>query len=332
MEQLAQEWSRRTEAPSLFIEWMQQLPETVRQNHPTLTMTLARTYALRAHPTDVAHARTILENLLERSDLGEGMRLQAIQRVADVAIRQHDYAGAEKWVERAQRITQSAPRSFYENPLQILAARIAWEQGQFPEALAALARTAIQNGGEGARFASWEGRAHASLGDIAAAAKAVQRGLEIARRENIRRAEAYNAVLLAEYELLRGNFAHAQRLAGRAFELAKNIGQPNLEAQALMVEAELAAAGLQIAEAQKLLFLAQDALTQPADDSSSHCYLLVSQARVAQMLPDWRRLYSLAQQIEYEAGVVQSRAPRHPVIGAMRLEAAWCCATAHYMH
>src|SRR5260370_35713268 len=247
MEQLAQEWSRRTEAPSLFIEWMQQLPETVRQNHPTLTMTLARTYALRAHPTDVAHARTILENLLERSDLGEGMRLQAIQRVADVAIRQHDYAGAEKWVERAQRITQSAPGSFYENPLQILAARIAWEQGQFPEALAALARPAIQNGGERARFAGWAGHAHASLGDIAAAAKAVQRGLEIARRENIRRAEAYNAVLLAEYELVRGNFSPSRRLADRALELAKIIGQPNPKAQALMVKAALPVTDMSLA-------------------------------------------------------------------------------------
>jgi len=332
MEQLAQEWSRRTEAPSLFIEWMQQLPETVRQKHPVLTMTLARAHALRAHPTDVNRARTILENLLKRRDLGEGMRLQAIQHVADVAIRQHDYAGAEKWVGQAQRITRSAPESFYANPLRILAARIAWEQGQFPEALAALARTALQSGADGARFASWEGRAHASLGDVAAAAKAVQRGLEIARLENIRRAEAYNAVLLAEYELLRGNFARAQRLAERAFELAKNIGQPNLEAQALMVEAELAAAGLQIVEAQKLLFLAQDALTQRADDSWSHCYLLVSQARVAQMQPDSRYLYSLAQQIEYEAGIVQSRSPRHPVVGAMRVEAAWCWATANYMH
>src|SRR5207244_1579512 len=71
MEQLAQEWSRRTEAPSLFIEWMQQLPETVRQNHPALTMMLARAHSLRAHSTDVDLARTILENLLKRSDLGE---------------------------------------------------------------------------------------------------------------------------------------------------------------------------------------------------------------------------------------------------------------------
>jgi len=332
MEQLAQEWSRRTEAPSLFVEWMQQLPETVRQDHPALTMTLARAHSLRAHSTDIDRARAILENLLKRRDLGEGVWLQAVRQVADVAIRQLDYTGAGKWVEQAQRITRSAPGSFDENPLQILAARIAWEQGQFPEALAALARATLQNGADGARFASWEGRVHASLGDVAAAAKAVQRGLEIARRENIRRAEAYNAVLLAEYELLRGNFARAQRLAERAFELAKNIGQPNLEAQALMVEAELAAVGLQIAEAQKLLFLAQDALTQRADDSWSHCYLLVSQARVAQMQPDSRHLYSLAQQIENEAGIVQSRSPRHPVVGAMRVEAAWCWATANYMH
>jgi transcriptional regulator with XRE-family HTH domain/tetratricopeptide (TPR) repeat protein len=332
MEQLAKEWSRRTEAPSLFIEWMLRLPDTVRQNHPVLIMILARAHALRAHPTDVNRARTILESLLKRRDLGDGVRLQAIRHVADVAIRQHDYAGAEEWVGQAQRITRSAPGSFHENPLQILAARIAWEQGQFPETLSALASPALQNGADGARFASWEGRAHASLGNFAAAAKAVQRGLEIARRENIRRAEAYNAVLLAEYELLRGNFARAQRLAERTFELAKNIGQPNLEAQALMVEAELAATGLQIAEAQKLLFLAQDALTQRADDSWSHCYLLVSQARVAQMQPDSRYLYSLAQQIEYEAAIVQSRSPRHPVVGAMRVEAAWCWATANYMH
>ncbi len=332
MEQLAQEWFRRTEAPSLFIEWMQQLPERVQQNHTALMVTLARALALRAHQADVNRARLILENLLMRSDLGDGVRLQAVQHAADVAIRQYDYAWAEKWVGQALQIARSAPGSFHESPLHVLAARIAWEQGHFPEALAALERSALQSSADGARLASWEGRAHASLGNIGAAAKAVQRGLEIARRENIRRAEAYNAVLLAEYELLRGNFARAQRLAGRAFELAKSIGQPNLEAQALMVEAELAAAGLQVAEAQNLLFLAQDALTQRADDSWSHCYLLVSQARVAQMLPDWRRLYSLAQQIEYEAGVVQSRAPRHPVIGAMRVEAAWCWATANYMH
>ncbi len=332
MEQLAQEWFRRAEAPSLFIGWMERLPEDIKQNHLMLKLVLARALSLRAHTGDTDHARVILQNLLARDNLSDGQRLQAMQHAADIAIRQHNYGEAIEWVQQAQRLVRSAPGIFDETPLQTLATRISWEQGQFQEALTALAGSTLHSGADGARLASWEGRAYASLGNFAAAAKAVQRGLEIARREHIRRAEAYNAVLLAEYELVRGNFSRSRRLADRALELAKIIGQPNLEAQALMVEAELAVTDLRVAEAQKFLSLAQDALTQRADDSWSHCYLLVSQARVAQMQPDWIRLYSLARFLEAEAKVMGSIVPRHPVVQAMRVEAAWCWATANYMH
>src|SRR5260370_14533044 len=109
-----------------------------------------------------------LQNMLARNNLSDGQRLQALQHAADIAIRQHNYVEAIEWVQQAQRLVRSAPGIFDKTPLQTLATRIFWEQGQFQEALTALAGSPLHSGSDGARLASLELRAYASLGTFAA--------------------------------------------------------------------------------------------------------------------------------------------------------------------
>lgn len=332
MEQLAQRWLRQTAPSAHLIEWMRRLPDKIVQQHPNLQLALARALTLRAQSTDLHQALNLLISLLKRSTLDSGIQWQAIRQVIDISIRQQDYVTAERWLGQASRLMQSAPGSYNEAPVRVLAARIAWEQGNFQGALKALEEVSVEGGADAARFASWKARSTASLGDIAAAAKAARQGLEIARREHIHRAEAFNAILLAEYELFRGNFTQTRRLAERAYDLAKIGDDSNLESQAFRVQAELAVAELRISEAEAALASAKNAVTRRADDTWNHVYILLSQARAAQAKPDWINLLSFARFLEDEANILQSRAQHHPLTGALGVEAAWCWAKANYIH
>lgn len=333
MEDVLAAAQRRGASLNRLIDWMAVLPESIPEAHPYLQLGLARALALRAASGDLDNAAKLHEHLLSSTGVSEAMLWQVLLHAADLAIRQLGYKRAEEMVSRAQALARSAPGSFDELALRVLHARIAWEQGDFQAALAWTSEVKPSPTMDGARLLSWLARAQASLGNLAEAVRSAGEALELSRREGLTRAEGYNCALLGDYETLRGRFSRARTMAERARSIAKDIGQPNLEAQALGVSAELSAAELRMEEASESLFEAQDALTQRQADPWSVGYLLISKGRVARARPNWLELCSLAQQIERETTETVARyAPRHPLVPAMYVEAAACWAAAGYFH
>ena len=94
-------------------------------------------------------------------------------------------------------------------------------------------------------------------------------------------AEAYNAALLAEYELAEGISTRARRLAERSAHVAESRGLANLQAQALAVQAETVAAQGDRHEADHLMAAAMNAVTERGDDAWTNAYLLLT-------YPAWR--------------------------------------------
>ena len=125
---------------------------------------------------------TTIETLLSLP-LSEGRRWSALNQGADVAIRELDYDRAAGFVTLAKDLFDGSAGSFDVQALDVLKARIYWEQSDFLAAKSALevARPGLDRV-ESARHSSWLARSHASLGDFARAAGAANRGIEIGRR------------------------------------------------------------------------------------------------------------------------------------------------------
>ena len=322
-----------SEAPARFIDWADRLPKVVATRFPMVLFGLVRALVLREGAGDLSRATATVETLLSLP-LSESHRWQALNQGADVAIRALDYTRAHYLVEEAERLFQTSAGSFDGQALDVLKARIYWEQCEFQAAKAAVE---VERPGaarvESARHASWQARAVGSLGDFASAVRAVNRGIEISRRSKAPRPEAYNTVLLAEYELVRGNLTRARRLAERSAHIADTLGLSNLRAQAMSVQAEAASAQGDPKEAHRLLDLATDEITKRGDDPWTNAYLLVTQARLARLQPRrWTQLWSLAQQLEDESLRLAARNQNHPVVGDLLVESAHCWMATGYSH
>jgi tetratricopeptide (TPR) repeat protein len=328
---LVELWLPTSEAPPSLVDWVERLPHEIASRHPMVLIGLARALALRAEAGDLTRATAAIEELLSHS-ITEGQRWQVLRMGADVAIRSLDYARATAFVEAAEHLLQRSAGSFDAQALGVLRSRIHWEQCEFDDARSALGSGLGSDQVEDARHSSWLGRASASLGDFATAARVVNQGIEQSRRSRSLRPEAYNAVLLAEYELVRGNLGRARRLAERSSYIADDRGLTNLRAQALGVQAEVASAQGLAKEGDRLLEMANNAVTERGDDAWANAYLLVVQARLARFQPKWAYLWSLAERIESEAVVLGRRAEHHPVVGALLIESAHCWAGSGYSH
>lgn len=322
-----------SEAPARVIDWADRLPDDVTAQFPMVLFGSVRALALREREGDLRRAKQTVEKLLSLP-LSEGQRWQALNQGADVSIRALDYSRALEFVEEAERLFKSSAGSFDAQALDVLKARIYWEQGEFEAAKAALESEGSGAARvESARHASWQARTAASLGDFAEAARAASRGIEISRRAKALRPEAYNTVLLAEYELVRGNLVRAHRLAERAAHIADSRGLTNLRAQALTVQAEAASARGDPKEAHRLLDLATNEVTKRGDDPWANAYRLVTQARLVRLQPrQWTQLWSLAQQLEDEALRLAARSQHHPVVGDLLIEGAHCWTATGYSH
>ncbi|MDA8357422.1 MAG: helix-turn-helix domain-containing protein [Actinomycetota bacterium] len=322
-----------SEAPARLVDWADSLPAEVAERFPMVLFGLVRALVLREQGGDLSRAKSTVERLLSLP-LSEGERWQALNQGADVAIRALDYARALDYVEKAERLFKTSAGSFDAQALDVLKARIYWEQGEFQAAKAAVE---VERSGaarvESARHASWQARADASLGDFASAVRAANRGIEISRRSRAPRPEAYNTVLLAEYELVRGNLSRARRLAERAAHMADTRGLTNLRAQALTVQAEGASAQGDPKDAHRLLDLATNEITKRGDDPWANAYRLVTEARLVRLQPrQWTQLWSLAQQLEDEALRLAARNQHHPVVGDLMVESAHCWTATGYSH
>jgi tetratricopeptide (TPR) repeat protein len=321
-----------SEAPTHVIDWVDRLPAEVTVQFPMVLFGVVRALALRARAGDLQKAMVTIQLLLSLT-LSEGQRWRALNQAADVAIRELDYDRAVGFVNLAEGLYESSAGSFDVQALDVLRARIHWEQSGFAAAKSALevVRPGLDRV-ESARHASWLARTHASLGDFARAAGAANRGIEIGRRSKAPRAEAYNLVLLAEYEIVRGNLSRARRFAERASQIADARSLTNLRAQALAAQADAASAQGESKEADRLLEMANDQVTARGDDPWTNAYLLVTQARLARFQPRWTQLWSLAQRLEMEAGVLASRAVNHPVVGDLLVESAHSLMATGYSH
>jgi transcriptional regulator with XRE-family HTH domain len=328
---LLPEWLRRAEAPSRIVDWLQQLPSAILSGKPSLTLALARSLALRGQTGDTETARSVLGELLLDESIGEGVRWAALSQAADVAIRACDYVEAQTYIDELEGLSAAAPGVFDAIELAVLAARAQWEQAKFEAADALLSPHSPSSDAAGARLSSWRARAFASLGDFVAAVEAARLGMNLSRTGRIPRAEAYNAVLLAEFELLRGNFPAAKKLVERALARIAGLGQPNLEAQALAVSAEAAAFQLRRSEAKQLIDEAERRIKKRSADRWGNAYLLITKARVARVQPERDQLSSLAGAMLVEAEILGRQSPDHPVIQALTVEAAWCWAAAGYV-
>lgn len=322
-----------SEASNPLIEWADRLPDQVSDRHPMVLFGLVRALALREHSGDLSRAMATVEHVLSLS-LTDGQRWQALNQGADVAIRALDYVRALDFLDDAERLFETSAGSFDGQALDVLKARIYWEQGEFLAARDALQKERPGTARvESARHASWQARVEASLGDFAAAARAANRGIEISRRTKAPRPEAYNTVLLAEYELVRGNLGRAHRLAERAAHLADSRGLPNLRAQALAAQAEAAAAQGDPKEAHRLLDFATDEVLKRGDDRWTNAYRLVTDARLVRLQPrQWTQLWSLAQSLQDEAYRLAAQNDNHPVVGDLLIESAHCWAATGYSH
>ena len=255
-----------SEAPSHLIDWFDRLPTDVVTEFPMVLFGLVRALALRARSGDLQRAMATIEMLLSLP-LSESQRWSALNQGADVAIRELDYERAVGFVTLAQDLFDGSAGSFDVQALDVLRSRIYWERSDFLAAKSALevARPGLDRV-ESARHASWLARTHASLGDFARAAGAANRGIEIGRRSKAPRSEAYNLVLLAEYEIVRGNLARARRFAEKASQIADARSLTNLRAQALAAQADAASAQGESKEADRLLEMANDQVTARGDD------------------------------------------------------------------
>jgi len=328
---LVEQWLPTSEVPANLIELVDRLPAGFAGRFPTVLFGLVRALALRAEAGDLKRAAASVEELLTLP-LTEGQQWQLLRLGADVAIRSLDYTQAIVYIEAADRLFERSAGSFDAQALAVLRARIHWEQCEFEDAREVLGSGGASDHVEDARHSSWLARASAALGDYATAARAVNRGIELSRRSRSLRPEAYNAVLLAEYELVRGNLSRARRLAERSSHIADERGLSNLHAQALGVQAEIASAQGEAKEADRLLEMAINAVTQRGDDAWANAYLLLVQARLARFQPRWPQLWSLAQSLENEAIALGERAEHHPVVGALLIESAHCWTASGYSH
>ena len=322
-----------SEAPTRLIDWADRLPDEITCRFPMVLFGLVRALVLREGSGDLTRAAATVERLLSLP-LSEGQRWQALNQGADVAIRALDYVRALDFIEEAERLFQTSAGSFDAQALDVLKARIYWEQGEFQAAKEAVEVERPQTSRvESARHASWQARAEASLGDFASAARAANRGIEISRRSKAPRPEAYNTVLLAEYELVRGNLGRARRLAERAAHIADTRGLVNLRAQALAAQAEAALAQGDSKEAHRLLDLATNEITKRGDDRWTNAYRLVTEARLVRFQPrHWTQLWSLAQQLQDEALRLAAQNRDHPVVGDLLIESAHCWTVTGYSH
>lgn len=328
---LVDEWMSTSEAPSYLVDWVDRLPDEVANRHPMVLFGFVRALALRGRAGDLKRAKDAVEKLLSLS-LSDGQRWQAVLQGADVAIRSTDYDRATMFVRAAESLLESSAGSFDPQAVRVLRTRIHWEQSEFEEARLTLGMGSTTGVVENARHASWVARVNASLGDYATAARAVSRGIDLSRGSNAPRAEAYNAALLAEYELARGNLTRARRLAERSAHVAESRRLANLRAQALAVQAETVAAQGERQEADRLLAAAVNSVTERGDDAWTNAYLLVTQSRLARFQPLWTQLWSLGQRLENEAAILRQRAGRHPVVGALLVESAHCWIATGYSH
>jgi tetratricopeptide (TPR) repeat protein len=322
-----------TEAQPILIEWTDKLPTAVSDQNPTVLFGLIRALVLRERAGDLSRAMATVGHLLSL-ELTEGQKWRALNQGADVAIRSLDYVQALDFVDEAERLFQTSAGSFDGQALDVLKARIYWEQGEFRAAKEAIETDRPgADRAESARHASWQARADASLGDFASAARAANRGIDISRRSKAPRPEAYNTVLLAEYELVRGNLGRAHRLAERAAHIADTRGLSNLRSQALAAQAEAAAAQGDPKEAHRLLDLATNEITKRGDDRWTNAYRLVSEARLVRLQPrQWTQLWSLAQQLQEEALRLAAQNESHPVVGDLLIESAHLWTATGYSH
>jgi transcriptional regulator with XRE-family HTH domain len=321
------------EAPPRFIDWADRVPDEVALRFPSVLFGLVRGLALREASGDLARASAVIERLLSLP-LSDGQQWQAINLGTDIAIRSLNYDRALGLIDVAQSLLQTSAGSFDATALDVLRARIAWERSEFEQARAAMEpeRRGATNV-DSARRTSWQARTFASLGDFGSAAAAANRGIEISRQSKSSRSEAYSAVLLAECELVRGNFVRARRMAERCAQIADSLGLSNLQSQALSAQAEAAAAQGDPKEGHRLLDLATDEITRRGDDPWTNAYRLVTQARLVRLQPRlWTQLWSLAQQLEDEASILGTRNPHHPVIGYLLVESAHSWTTTGYAH
>ena len=175
---LVEQWLPTSEAPAYLIDWVDRLPSETASRFPMVLFGLVRALALRAGAGDLTRAAASVEELLTHS-LTEGQRWQILRLGADVAIRRLDYGQATAFVEAADQLLQLSAGSFDPRALGVLRSRIHWEQCEFDDARSALGLGTGGDQVEDARHFSWLGRASASLGDYATAARVVNQGIEL---------------------------------------------------------------------------------------------------------------------------------------------------------
>lgn len=332
MIRLIDEWQLRAEAPAKIIAWAESLPEEVTNRLPRLQLGIARARAYRAASGDLVLASALLDRLLADFETPESLRWKALQQSADIAIRTGQYERAVGYVVRADDLARTSAGVFDRESLDVLRARVAWEQCSFEEAAQQIRESVAPATSHGARRMSWLARSLASLGNYPEASAAARRGREIAKLIESPRSDAYASILLADYELLRGNLGRATRLADRTTEIGHRLGYGSLEIQGLCMGAEILAARGEHHEAGRRLEAAREVITERQEDPWANAYLLVSQSRLARAQPRWPALWSMAQLLEREAFALSSRGPRHPVVGAILVEAAHCWVAAGYAH
>jgi transcriptional regulator with XRE-family HTH domain/tetratricopeptide (TPR) repeat protein len=331
---LARDWlnQRSNATPDEVIRSVEALDEREIGKAPDLVIALVRALALRGTSGDLERANEMSRGLLARRDLSAPILWEAFQQAADLAIRLRDYAHVSQYVDRAKALAESSAGVFRREPLAVLVARAAWEQSLFMDAEAALKDVEIEATVHGARVASWKARIHAALGDIPSAVRAAEAGIQAAVSSKNNRAEAYNSVLLAELEVMRGAHQQARRLAERARGLAEEVQQTDVVAQSLAVLADLAAARRAPEQAWGYIAQARERVSGRGNQAWAHAYLLVAEGKVMRTSSDWVRLVSTAQMLEGEARRVTPFAPAHPVVSLLLVEAAWCWAAVGYSH
>ena len=318
--------------PEDVIRGVDSLEDQEIEGNPELVLALARALALRGSSGDLERANQRIRNLVARDELSAPVLWEALQQAADLAIRLREYARVPEYLDRSQGLADSSVGVFRREPLAVLLARAAWEQSLFRDAEAALHGVDIEGTVHGARVASWKARIYAALGDIPAAARAAELGLQAAVASKNLRAEAYNSVLLAELEVMRGAHQRAKRLAERARSLADEVQQSDVAAQSLAVLADLATARRAPEEALGYIAQAKERVSSRGNQAWAHAYLLVAEGKVMRTSSDWVRLVSTAQMLEGEARRVTAYAPAHPVVSLLIVEAAWCWAAVGYSH
>lgn len=323
--------SSSTEAHTYELQELNRLSSVHLVAHPLLRLALVKRLADRGRNDDLAQARAHIELLL-RQNINAGLRWKVLLQGLDLAIRLHEYSSADDLASQLEALSVSSGSAFDRTSLLVMRARAAWEQSRFREALDLLEEGSPQSPADISRVMNWKCRTLGALGNMAEALRAAERGAAIAEREGLKAAEAFSLALAGHIYMLRGTHGQARRALERSIALADEVRELRAKPQALMTLAELDSMLGEAASAKIRIQEAQAALATRSPRVWDGAYSTLCQARVARRSLDSELVSSLAHMCTFEAGVVSSRAPNHPVVATLHVEAAACWAAVGYLY